>query len=419
MVDTNALLSIAFSMIAGFSNIVEIPHQAVPTGPQDLQTFTIGSPNSPIDVVLLHKKGTRFWISRGSVYSFSTPGSYRELQDPSRIPTFLGEAKFDSNSVLHLATLTLQHLVKTGNPLTNGPPSVKCPQLLDGQVLPFYYISWPTRSSRRSLPYAAFMEIDARKGLITSMDLVDDEFYDYAQALQISNRVYAPDLLPKKPKWLLSSEAAAAPRKRPATNQVTEAISAWLWFCERLGVHPGGQTTIDFVNWDKTFLYTNRNVSLAIGVCQVHLMNGTSFESVNGIPFAHISSDARLIGAWRERSREEIEALRGRIEKDWLVLARNAEALMETRLGIPTNLLNRFTPWVGGVRPEVGDVDRTRTVVQWRTWPGRDPSATNERPRAAVTAEFDLTTGELKCIAFLDPQFIAAIRREREKQAQN
>jgi len=415
MVDTNALLSIAFSMLANFSNIVEVPHQAVPMGVDDLEKCVLGSPNSPVDVTMVHKKGTRFFISRGSVCDFCTPGSFRELQDPKQLPKFLGEPTLDSNAVLRLATTTLQRLVKTGDPFTNGPPKLTIPHLSDGQSLPFYYISWPTKSKRQSLRYAAFMEIDARKGLITSMHLVDDEFYDYAFAQQISNRVYTPDPPRKRPELLPRSGPYAALYPCPTTNQAAQAITGWLWFCSRIGLAPGSQTNLDSVNWDKSFMYTNEDISKLMPICHIRFKNDVCFEAINGIAYNHFGEGAKLLGRWWDRPRDEIEAMNGKIEKDWTELAKQLEATIETRLGIPTNLVARFTPWVGGPKPVVGTVGPKPIRVEWRTWPGRDPTAVNETPRAAFGAEFDLQTGELNCIVFADPQFVGAIRREREK----
>src|SRR5438477_12788280 len=77
MVATNELLSIGFGIIASFTNIVRIPSDAVPTKPDDLKKYVVGSPRSPVDLLLVHRDGTRFWITDGAVSWFCTPGSYR------------------------------------------------------------------------------------------------------------------------------------------------------------------------------------------------------------------------------------------------------------------------------------------------------------------------------------------------------
>ena len=47
-------------------------------------------PASPVDLYLVHRSGTQFWISEGVVQRFQTPDSYFRLQDPDLITNHLG-----------------------------------------------------------------------------------------------------------------------------------------------------------------------------------------------------------------------------------------------------------------------------------------------------------------------------------------
>jgi len=47
MIDTNQLLSIAFTLISNFTKVVEIPPDRVPQRRDDLQKIVVGSPRSP------------------------------------------------------------------------------------------------------------------------------------------------------------------------------------------------------------------------------------------------------------------------------------------------------------------------------------------------------------------------------------
>ena len=71
MLDTNTLLTIAFSLISNFTNVVSIPPDAVPQSPADLERCPIGSPSSPIHLFLTGTKGTEFSILGGVVSRYT------------------------------------------------------------------------------------------------------------------------------------------------------------------------------------------------------------------------------------------------------------------------------------------------------------------------------------------------------------
>ena len=61
MILTNALLSIGFSIVSNFTNVVPVPADAVPTSVEDLREFVILCPPYvlvPLQLSLVHRRGT-------------------------------------------------------------------------------------------------------------------------------------------------------------------------------------------------------------------------------------------------------------------------------------------------------------------------------------------------------------------------
>src|SRR6185369_9482790 len=76
MLDTNQLLSIAFSLIANFTNVVHVPPQGVPRSRADLTRIGIINPTTRFDLYLLQREGYHYWIRHGVVQGYASPNSY-------------------------------------------------------------------------------------------------------------------------------------------------------------------------------------------------------------------------------------------------------------------------------------------------------------------------------------------------------
>ena len=198
MIDTNALLAFAFSIISSFTNVVYVPPEAVPQSKDDLEVCIIGRSFFPLDVYLKGRRGTQFWIANGVVEQYYSPDMYFGLQDPNRIPEFVGTAKLSSNLVFELANRTIQGLVRSGNPLTNVTPRVTVAKPYLGQPVPSYDITWPLPENPQVFSIAR-MGIDARYGRVVSVSLHDPGFYDMARFQQNSNQVYKAEVLKNSP----------------------------------------------------------------------------------------------------------------------------------------------------------------------------------------------------------------------------
>src|SRR5437660_852324 len=122
MFDTNALLTIAFSIISNFTSVVAIsPLTPIPQKPEDLSFWHIGGPRTPVWMYLVHRQGTLFWIGRGAVEAYASPGSYFRLQDPALLPAFTGTTTLTTNDIIAIAEKALRPLIKSGNPLAERP----------------------------------------------------------------------------------------------------------------------------------------------------------------------------------------------------------------------------------------------------------------------------------------------------------
>ncbi len=115
---TSSLLSAAFGIVSNFAAVVHIPREAIDTGGDNC---VVGMRHRPLDLYLVHRSGTQFWIENGAVSMFESPGSFAELQDMQRIRDFSGDPNLSSNQVIGLAIKTVSALVKSTNPIAGIP----------------------------------------------------------------------------------------------------------------------------------------------------------------------------------------------------------------------------------------------------------------------------------------------------------
>jgi len=391
MVNTNELLSIAFALVANFTNVVHIPPEAVPQRREDLSKVLIGSPGSPLDVFLVHTNGYKFSIRGGVVDYYEGPDSYFSFVSARHLPKFAGSATIGSNDVIALATQIMKRLVKSGNPLDTVPPCVRYSERTN---VNFYYISWPVTNSVFRDGLGA-IEIDARTGTAVFVALHALEFHDSGFVQAIRNRVYTPD--PRPP----PRQNPAATMPKPTTNQLQVLIPKWLEFCRRLALDPGTKTNVSDVDWIETVVFTNANVLEPGDVYKIRFTNGTVFQAVNGKIFLHTSADAAFAGAWGDQSSDYWSRFAGKPTRRWEDLAQDLNRLLVQELFIPRTALDKFTP-----SPYArGTEGVPRCVVRW----GHTESLVNSPSdliRTALFVEFDLATGTVKMIRFDDPEWL-------------
>jgi hypothetical protein len=413
--DTNLLMSLGFSIISNFAGLVPLPEKAAP--PQSLAQLRkclIGSPKSPADISFWGTNGCSYHISGGFVNSFDCPGSYFHFEDPTRIFKFEGASVLTEKQGVEIASNVVQRLAKATEWWTNGPPRVHRPYR--AERIPFFLVEWSdTGTDHRSIE----LEIDGRTGKVVSFSTTSSIFYDSTFFRAIQSRVYTPE--PHKPRDRVNL-VEKLHFHQPTTNYVSEAIGNWIVFCAKLGVDPGNQTNLADVDWGRTLLYTNKDLTLAMPVCTVSFTNGTFFQSIGGAAFTHFSADAYYAGDHAQRPREERSQFRGKIRKYEEDLAGNLERTLIERVGIPTAALAVLSPGLGSKRGgwqaqtgrAVGSPGFKRDVLEWRDWPrfaGR--AVRTSETKRFFSAEIDLESGELKSISFYDRNLVEAVTHVR------
>lgn len=417
MVDTNALFGIIMSIIANFTNLVDTPHEVLPTKVADCGRYRVGAPQRPLDVGLTLDNGSHFFIRDGAVRNYFSADSYTQWGGSRPRSNFQGVAIMTTNQAIALAVKTVERLAKGRNPVASLEP---CFSDATDSNAPFYHIEWNGTNDRGERTIPAFLEIDGRKGKVTYLMLSDKAFSDFPLAQVISNKVYTPP--PRRPSdWARQFEA---PLKRvepyPTTNEVLEGINSWLRLCRKLGVDPGNQTNLESVFWPTSMVYDDPGLSRAAHVCKVQFSNHTAFSSISGVAFSHDAHDACFVGFFERMSREDRAQFRGKINYRWEDLAKGLEQVLVERVGIPRGLLSDWVPELYVQDPRKFDgLPLKRVVIGWRN---RWNDSSNEEivgANYAFQAEFDLGSGELKWIAFQDPRFVGALRvaQERERKS--
>lgn len=405
MVDTNALLSIAFAMIADFTNVVHVPPSAVPQKPDDLVMCVIGSPSSPVELYLVHRKGTEFRIARGVVQSYRCPGSFFSLQDFTSVSNFTGTAKLTSEEAVQVASQAIQRLAKSGDPLTNGTPRIK----YASTTIPFLEVNWPTPPGYIGSDLAASVEIDRRTGDIVSLFLLGPNFRNPAYEAEIKAKVYTPEPRRAPP------PVKHHPYAMPATNEVTQAIGNWLLFCRKLGLDPGGQTNLEHVNWEETYVYTNPFARAV--TCRVSFNNQACFDSTGGVPFNYFAADVCFRGRFMERPGAEWKPFEGVATKNWKDMVSEVETRIVQKLGIPQSVLDAARPFQRMRCAEVGATGLIRSLTYWHREP-REPEGgpAMEDLASYLCAELDVATGQVKLLAFQDPELIRLIKKALQEK---
>lgn len=364
-------------MIANFTNIVEVPPEAVPTQPGDLQRCVIGrpgsGPGSALHLILTHRKGTEFWIGNGAIYAYSSPGSFFTLQDPSLVPNFMGTTKLTSNDVVQIAEKALRQLVKSGDPLGGGPPKVQPASAYHGRQIPFFRVTWPKPTAGDPV---AQVEIDGRTGRIVCLDLWGDGFKDLAYQEEIKKQVGGPEVpASKRQQYWLNYP-------KPTPEEAAKAIGGWLAFCKVLRLDPGAQTNLADIDWSSSWLGQMPSRSLwSNGVCvaqacHIRFKSGACFDSAGGVASSYFSADGAFYLGNDYRPRGSWGPFEGTPTKKWQDLAEDLEALIIERLGVPKSFVERLRVRVRSPAEDTPGHPVRRAFVVWRLLPPKPDAAT-------------------------------------------
>lgn len=414
MIATNALLTIAFSLVANFTNNVPIEPAVGPCSVADLRRYVVGTRSSPIDINLFCNDGSIFGIMGGALEYFRSSESYFQLQNPALILRFQGESRFTQDQIIQIAQTALRKLEREGDPLTNGAPSVREAGSRDGLHIPFYLIHWPDAS--RPGRTSADVEIDGRTGRIVYMELWDKSFRDHAYAEKIKSAVYKPEESESSPVKKEKKSVAQPSLPKPSTNQVIDTIRDGAWLCERLHLRICS-TNLGEVDWERTWLYSDPRITVSSQICRVRFTDNCALESASGAIIGVFSADACYSGIWDLRPKEEWEQFKGPIIKKRRDLADELQKRLVERVGIPASTLEPFTVSLPKDETQLDTHGLNRDVLLWRNWP-KDSGrfVRTSETQVAFSAEFDLETGAVKFIKFYDTSLIEALRRAASRK---
>lgn len=421
IINTNALISLSVSVVTNFAQLVGIGDYRVPADRTELSQCMIGDGVSPTAVYFEDQSGYRFWVRNGVVWRFSAPGSFENWnRNPARIGVSSEDAKLSTNQAVKIASETVTRLAKGWNPTVQRTPVVVTPQRVRGEQPPFYFVSWPTTNPFPLIRWSAFVEMDARNGKITFVELKDRGFNDYAKSIEISNRVCTVHVdLGTTPEVTLQQHL---PQKLciPTAIEVQQGIKSWLWLCAQLGISPGNQTNLASINWEQTFTYTDAVVSARSPIVQVVFTNSSGFSCLDGVAFSHVSSDSCFASPSGGRSQEQWNLFRGPINKSWKDLSSDLQKSLEEKLLIPAEVFSTFVPSPDREPPDVGTEGKIkRLVIEWRKWPPHKGSFIPvEDTNLGFSAEFDLENGRLVWISFWDRTFLNALVRAQHLEGQ-
>lgn len=407
MIDTNLLLGMVFSIITNNMSRVPAPDDCIPKTTNDLRIDGVGSPHSPIDVSVQCRGGAQYLISDGIVHRFDSNRSVFSEQNPDRLDAYKGASIVSSNQALTIASNVLKRLIKPNFALSKATPRIHQAGVYDWlppsqwNPMPFYEVEWPSVSD---CPCGATVDIDGRNGKVVQLFLCDIAYGDLLLAEKIKSQVYHPDLdqgrNPARETYIGLMQKHHYPS--PTADYAREAIPNWLNFCRRIGCDPGNQTNVSDIQWDVSWVYTNRLISTAAPVCEIRFKNGVYFHSIRGVTLSHYCADACFTGLWGERPRQEWAPWWAQCTKDWKdwkALAQALEPVLVERLQIPKDLLAQYHPLPVIKPPEPGKWGYTRLLIEWRDFPLVGEVAVSDTKRA-FQAEFDLRSGALEWLSF-------------------
>lgn len=366
MMDTNALLTIAFAMISNFTNIVDVPPAAVPAKPSDLERLVVGRPGCPVHLILAHHNGTEFWIGDGAIYRYSSRGSFFTLQDPSEMPLYQGASIIDTNGAVRIAEKALRSLTKRGEPLRDGTPTVQQGSLYQGKRIPFFRVTWPNMDS---LSPAAQVEIDGRTGRIVCLDLWAECFYDPKFQEEIKKKVHA--VQPPSPKQQLRWSKFP----KPTLEEATSAIQGLSKFCRLLDMVACAE--VDTTNVDLNLSWISASSARGVwsnGVCVVHachivFKSGACFDSAGGVASSYFSDKSSLYYGNDYRQEGQWTAFQGKPVLRWQDLAKSLESRIARRLGVPESFIVRLRARLRSATEEPAGHPLRRAIVGWRLLP--------------------------------------------------
>jgi hypothetical protein len=164
-----------------------------------------------------------------------------------------------------------------------------------------------------------------------------------------------------------------------------------------------------------TLVYTNWSlISPGDKPLWIAFKDKSSFLSLSGAALSYCASDSEQVPrTWREL--EGQLDFSGTINYRWQDLAKRLEKTLTSRLGVPEECLARYVPQAGALPDEFDTVGSKVPLRRVHVFWVEPNSRHNPVDDHGFGAEFDLQTGELKDIGFLDTRILKAIARAQRR----
>ena len=408
MLDTNALLSISFALIANFASVVRIPPDSVPAGTADLQRLVVGSPRSPIDLHCVHRRATLFWIEDGAVIGYRSPGSFWAVQELEQLTNFHGVATLSTNEVLALAERTARGLVKFGDPFTNGAPILRpAGRFPNGEAIPFYHVTWPGPGK---FGYAARIEVDARNGTIPALWVLAPQFLDLPYAAEISNRVWRAD--PPRPRQQVTPPRPPGSR-RLTTNEVSRALENGRKVLAQFPSILDPAESLSGLNWEVSRSQPEIGPGLPRNIFYLSFTNEASWCAIDEGLVGFAAADCP-VGQYN-REGEKGKRFYGQVAFDPEALAREFEGILCRKFGFHESDFSELRRRPLFAPPALGETGYALVDMLWVFRPTRHRPPPQGTLDLAFDVQFDLLTGSIKSITFRDSGWRQRFARAQRK----
>jgi hypothetical protein len=392
--DTNALLALTISVIANFTNCVDIPLECFPKIGANISKYGAGDgPYFPTDVGLVLTNGARYSVGHGSVRTFIAPHSYANSTGGHPTADFFGEVRMTTNEAITLATAAVRCLARDPASLDNSVMVFYGPVAISGKTIPFYDLTWyqtNTAHPGRLNVSLARVEVDAGRRQISYISLWHQAFGDEARDEEIRRLVHAPEP-PIRPR------PKDKTHPRAPTNDVVQAIQNWLVVCQRMHIDPGTQTNLADVDWEDTYVFEASGYRPPRISCHIGLQSGAHFTAIGDYVYAYAAADKYFpMEAWKWKR------FLGPINHRWEDLAKRYQEMLIAEFRFPQSA---FTNLTARLREGYADEGRPQRVNRAEpVWfaPG---SAQRSSQKPVFQVEFDLATGAIKGFAFTDERW--------------
>lgn len=198
---SNAVLIVLLPHFTEFANKIELPIP-LPITTNHVQRFVPRRFPGDVGGHIILTNGYRFWYSFGHVDAFESPRDYYAVQNPERIPEFVGALNMDKKGAIQLAREVFKKTGYDASFIDKKPLEVRGPEKWQGEIIPHYKLLW--RSGKPQI----IIDIDGENSKVTHIFVAGTNFWRDPPKIDI-----IPELESEYQKRV--SEGKQIPRREP------------------------------------------------------------------------------------------------------------------------------------------------------------------------------------------------------------